>query len=139
MVNYTFSSIKMKQEEKYLKWRLSEKPTAENLQKLVEVGILTKEEAKEIVLEAIDKKEVNSEVSALKEEMILLRKLVLELSEKVDSQAALRIIKEYVPINIQPVPYKYPHYWGDPYTVWCNAQSEGGSYDANQIQQLNSR
>lgn len=98
---------------KILKWKLSEKPTSENVRGLVKDGIITLEEARKIIL---DFGEVSSsDIEAIKDEIALLRKLVLELSS--NSNRPYEIIK----IIEREVPYYKPYY--NPYTVWCSAAS----------------
>lgn len=105
-------------EEKTLKWKLSEKPTAENLRSLVEIGIMTKEEAKKIVL---DESSISqSDIEEIKAEMSLLRKMILELSEKSGKSIEIvRIIEREIPV------YK-DYYWHRPWwrdnIVWCSNQ-----------------
>jgi hypothetical protein len=63
-------------------WRLSERPTADDLATLVEAKILTNEEAKDIVLR--DEKDIpTDQLKEIKDELKLLREIVLSrISEK---------------------------------------------------------
>lgn len=102
---------KGEKEEKILKWRLSEKPTVESLTKLVENNILTKEEARQILL---DETEYNSkDFDDVLKEIELLRSLVLESLNK-QPQTVIKII-ESSPIVIRD--YQRPYQ--NPYITWC--------------------
>ena len=112
----------MKKEEKILKWRLSEKPTASALEDLVKSQIITKEEARQIIL---DETEYNSkDFDDVLEEIKLLRKLVLELAEK-SPQTIIKII-ESSPIIIRE-PYRNP--WTQPYIAWCSNTANTMGYN----------
>lgn len=108
-------------EEKVLKWRLSEKPSSENLLKLVEGGLITKEEAKKIILdEAVFSQ---SDIESLKDEISLLRKMFLELAEKSERKTEIiKIIEKEIPVYVEKYPY-YPNYPRSPWwysnVVWC--------------------
>jgi hypothetical protein len=99
---------KEEQESKTLKWRLSERPSPDNILKLVEGGIITKEEAKGIILDEVSVSE--SEVSSVKEELALLRKLIL------DSTTPNNVLIKIIEKSVEPY-----HTWGWtlPYTAWC--------------------
>ena len=62
-----------------LKWRLSEKPTPQSVVDLVNTGIITKEEAKEILFN--QETEESRDQESLKAEIKFLRELVEKLSE----------------------------------------------------------
>jgi len=94
-------------EDKTLKWRLSEKPTVENLTKLVYGGIITKDEARKIVLD--ESTVTQSDIESIKAEIELLRKLVLESNK---NQAFIKIIEKEIPIYVErhkPYPWIYPY------------------------------
>ena len=117
-----------KNDEKILKWRLSEKPTAASLQDLVKSQIITKEEARQILL---DETEFNSkDFDDVLEEMKLLRKLVLEVAER-QPQTIIKII-ESNPVYIRDYP-RYP--WIQPYVTWCanTAQTHNYSLSSNML------
>jgi hypothetical protein len=90
-------------------WRLKEIPTSENLREFVKDGILSKDEAREILF-------TNEEISdrdteSLKSEIKFLRELVEKLS-----QGRNQIVDT---IRIIEKPYKiYP--WYGYYTTWSN-------------------
>lgn len=113
-------------EEKVLKWRLSEKPTVENLKSLVDSQIITKEEAKKIVL---DESVVSqADIEEIKAEIKLLRKIVLEGNSRTE---IIRIIEKEIPT--------WKPYWGwnQVYTTYCSndltfgAGSTGGTNTIN--------
>ena len=89
-----------------LVWRLKEMPTSENLRELVKDGILSKEEAREILFsleteEDRDKKSLESEIK-------FLRELVEKLAKRSEIITTIREVE---------TPYrKYP--WYNPYVIW---------------------
>lgn len=110
----------MTKEEKILKWRLAEKPTAQTLQDLVKSQIITKEEARQILL---DETQFNSkDFDDVLEEIKLLRKLVLEISER----QPMNIIKiiESSPI----IKYYDKNPWLQPYITWSCNQAQTSNY-----------
>lgn len=122
----------MKHDEKILKWRLSEKPTATSLQDLVKSEIITKDEARQILLDEV---EYNSkDFSDVLDEIKLLRKLVLEISEK-SPQQIIKII-ESNPIYIRDI-QRYP--WVNPYITWAvnTAQNSNFSLSNNMMDAAN--
>lgn len=99
----------MKKEEKILKWRLSEKPTVQNLQDLVKSQIITKEEARQILLD--EGEYTSKDIQEIKDEIALLRKLVLETSNQI------QIIK----VIEREAPYWKPFFtWTQPYSTFCS-------------------
>lgn len=117
----------MKKDEKILKWRLSEKPTASSLQDLVKSQIITKEEARQILL---DETEYNSkDFDDIMEEMKLLRKLVMELAEK-QPQTIIKII-ESNPVIIR----EYPQPWIKPYVTWCYNEAQNKQFSLSSVMQ----
>ena len=91
---------------KKIVWRLKEQPTSEMLRELVKDGILTKEEAREILFNLEEQTERDNE--SLKQEIKFLRELVEKLA---DSQKVVKIIREI------EKPY-YPYRWWKPYECW---------------------
>jgi hypothetical protein len=65
---------------KNLKWRLKTPPTAEAVRDLVDAGVLSKDEAREILFTTED--ETVEDTTALKSEINFLRELVEKLSSK---------------------------------------------------------
>jgi len=118
--------MKKKEEEKILKWRLAEKPTAQALQDLVKSQIITKEEARQILLE--EGEYTSKDLQEIKDELSLLRKLVLETS---NSTHIIRIIEREVPT--------WKPYWGwtNTYMNYCSnnvltsATTTGGNTISN--------
>lgn len=92
-----------------LKWRLKDAPTASGIADLVEKNVISKEEAKEIVIssETVEDRDIES----LKSENEWLRKLVEKLSQN-NNTRIVEVIKEIE----TPVYPKYP--WYDPYQRW---------------------
>ena len=89
-------------------WRLKEQPTASNLQELVKNGILTKEEAREILFSSETVEERGGD--SFKAEIRFLRELVEKLAQS--RSQVVEVIRE-----IQ-VPYKRWD-WNFPYQLWC--------------------
>lgn len=89
-------------------WRLSEKPSPENLRGLVADGILTKEEAKEFLFN--EETEQERDVESFKSEIKFLRELVEKLSK--NSPQIIETIR-----YIEKPYYRYP-WWGY-YATWC--------------------
>ena len=88
-------------------WRLKEQPTVENLRELVKNGILSKDEAREILFsseteEARDKKSLEGEIK-------FLRELVEKLAKRSDIITTIREIE---------VPYRRWD-WHRSYSTWC--------------------
>lgn len=90
-----------------LVWRLKEQPTTDALKELVVAGLLTKDEARQILFsseseEERDKKSLEMEIKFLK-----------ELVEKLSSRSQIvEVIKEI------KVPY-YTYTWAQPYFNWA--------------------
>lgn len=98
-----------------LKWRFGKLPTSEEVIKLLEKELITKEEAREILF----KEEVHEErdVTSYKEEIKFLRELVDKLSS--DRTKVIETIK-----YLQP---SYTGTWIGPYASWGVLTSNGGS------------
>jgi len=110
----------------FLKWKLKDKPTVEDVTTLMNVGILTKDEARKIILEQTEDVR-QSDIEAIKDEIKLLRKIVLENSRNNPIQIVEIIRKE-----IQEVPYR----WTMPYSTYCsitdsNMYNSGGGGGAD--------
>jgi hypothetical protein len=102
-----------------LVWRLKEQPTAESLQKLVSSGILSKEEAKEVLFN--QETEEDRDKKSLESEIKFLRDLVEKLSQGNNSRI-VEVIREV------ERPYKvYP--WVQYYNGWCDSVTTTGTYD----------
>ena len=94
-----------------LKWRLVKLPTSEEVTKLVNDKIITKEEAREILFS----EEIESEKSVedLKQEIKFLKELVEKLGNQTQIIETIRYIEK---------PY-YNWNWYQPYQVWCGGNS----------------
>ena len=89
-------------------WRLKEQPTAKSIQDLVSSGILTKEEARQMLFSS--QTEEDRDKKSLESEIKFLRELVEKLSQRSQIVSTIKEIE---------VPYKqYP--WFEPYTTWYN-------------------
>ena len=96
-------------------WRLKEQPTSEMLQGLVSSGILTKDEAREILFNL--EEQTDRDLESLKSEIKFLRELVEKLA---NTQKVVEIIRE-----IENPYRRYP--WYSPYYTWTNAYGSGTS------------
>lgn len=90
-------------------WRLKETPTSEHLRELVKDGILSKDEAREILFSEVEPSERS--VESLKEEIKFLRDLVMKLSHS-NNTTIIETIRE-----VQK-PYIRWEWW-HPYQYWC--------------------
>lgn len=98
-------------------WRLKEQPSSESLRELVKDGLLTKDEAREILFTSESHKERDED--SLKAEIKFLRELVDKLS-----QGNARAIVETIRYIEKPIYVERP--WYKPYEVWCtNTQNLG--------------
>lgn len=106
-------------------WKLSSKPTAEDLKTLVEASILTKEEAKDIVLREEEEftTDHKDQIKEIKEELKFLRDMVLQLSKR-SPEVVYKEIYKY--IDKWPNPYPRP-YWQNDWIYLCSntAQAKG--------------
>ena len=95
--------------KKRIVWRLKEQPSAEMLRELVKDGILSKDEAREILFnsETVEERDTKS----LEEEIKFLRKLVEELSRS-NRTTIIETIKE-----VEKPWRKWDFY--KPYETWC--------------------
>lgn len=94
-------------------WRLKELPTPETLSKLVTDGILSKDEAREVLFSS--ETQEDRDVKSLESEIKFLRELVEKLSKSgIETATIIRGIQ--VPIYKQ-----YP--WYKPYEIWCGNNS----------------
>ena len=90
-------------------WRLANRPTSEDVVKLLNSGIITKDEAKEILFNV--EEEAERDKKSLESEIKFLRELV----EKLSKGSPTQIIET---IRYVEKPYiQYP--WYQPYVVWC--------------------
>jgi asparagine synthetase B (glutamine-hydrolysing) len=97
-------------------WRLANRPTSEEIVELLTAGILTKEEAREILFNLETEEDRDSK--SLQTEIEFLRKLVEKLST--NKQVIVETIREvHKPYYQQP--------WYQPYTTWCTATADSGN------------
>ncbi len=102
---------------KELKWRLSKLPTPDEVTKLVNDKIITKEEARDILFNEEDKTE--RDVESLQAEIKFLRELVEKLAEH--KQATLyKYVEQVIPVYRQ-------YGWSNPYTIYCTAGTTSSS------------
>jgi len=94
---------------KQLKWRLGKLPTPDEVLKLVNDKLITKEEARDILFN--EEVETERDKESLEAEIKFLRDLVEKLSQ--NRTNTIEIIKQV------EVPY-YQYHWYKPYEVWCS-------------------
>jgi hypothetical protein len=96
---------------KRIVWRLPSRPTSEEVRGLLKDGILSKDEAREILFNLEDSEERDKK--SLEAEIKFLRELVTNLSSR---QTIVETIREV------HKPYQnYP--WYQPYQTWCSSGS----------------
>jgi len=100
---------------KKLIWRLSSLPTPTELTLLVEKELITREEAREILINEKDVTEPKSE--ELKSEIEFLRKLIENLMKTAGKTNQTTTVIEY----IQSCPSVRP--WYQPYVTWCSSNN----------------
>ena len=93
-------------------WRLKEQPSTESLRELVKDGILTKDEAREILFREEEKTDRDTE--SLQSEIKFLRELVQKLAQRSDIVTTIKEIQ---------APY-YRRDWYHPYITWCEMDTE---------------
>ena len=94
-----------------LKWRLSKLPTSDEVIRLLNEKLITKEEAKDILFST--EKEEERDESSLKSEIKFLREIIEKLSNN-QSTRIVEVIKE-----VHKPYYRYD--WYQPYVYYCNA------------------
>ena len=94
-------------------WRLKEQPSSESLRELVKDGVLTKEEAREILFSSETEEDRDKE--SLKSEIKFLRELVEKLSAS--KTTIIETIRE-----VEKPWRNYP--WHNPYMVWCSGTAD---------------
>jgi hypothetical protein len=104
-----------------LVWRLSKLPEPSELAKLVELKIITQEEAKSIILK--EETDDDRDRKSLESEIKFLREMVEKLS-----QERSRVVEVIKTIEVEvPVYKKYP--WYEPYRIWMYS----GTTDSNKL------
>lgn len=92
-----------------LKWRLSKLPTSEEVSKLVNDKIITKEEAREILFTEETQEKI--EEDNLKSEIKFLREIIEKLSNRSQIIETIKTIQ---------IPYIQTPWYGN-YQVWCTS------------------
>lgn len=112
-----------KEEKVQLKWRLSKLPSVEEIQGLVKDGILTKEEAREILFSVETKEDREQvELADIKKELELLREIVKRNT-----------------VITQPVYIEHQRPWTQPYIYWMSSTSGSSTATPFRITSANSR
>lgn len=105
-----------------IKWRLANRPTPNELTDLVTSGILTKDEAREILIS--HETDEDRDKASLQDEIKFLRQLVQRLSEgKSQIVETIRYIEK---------PY-YTKPWYQPYVYYCSSGSTGTTATAGYL------
>jgi len=105
-----------------LKWRLGKLPTPDEVLKLVNDKLITKEEARDILFKEEVADETARDKESLKDEIKFLRELVEKLSS--NKSQIVEIIKEV------EKPY-YQYKWLQPYVHWCSGMGCGNFLVSN--------
>ena len=92
---------------KKIVWRLKESPSTDKLSQLVKDGILTKDEAREILFSSEEQTE--RDVKSLEAEIKFLRELVDKLAKRSEIMREIEVIR--------PIYIREP--WIKPYITWC--------------------
>lgn len=100
-------------------WRLSTQPTVDEITTLLDKGVITKQEAKEILFR--NEEEIKTDqLKEIKEDIKFLRDMVLQLSKK-SPEIVYKDIYRY----IEKHPYTYP-YWKKWYTLCSDTAKNVG-------------
>lgn len=102
-----------KEEKRNLSWKLGEFPTASELADLVEIGVISKEEAREMMFGSAENDK--EKIQALEEQVEFLRDLVETLSKN----KTQTIIRDWT--YDRPVRWYHTPYWRDTVTFMNNA------------------
>jgi hypothetical protein len=100
-----------------LKWRLGKLPTSDEVLKLVNDKIISKEEAREILFN--EEVQTERDKKSLEDEIKFLKEIIEKLSNN-NTTKIVEIIKEV------KVPY-YQWNWYKPYEVWCGGALTSGT------------
>lgn len=103
------------------KWRLSALPTPQEIADLVASDILTKEEAREILIS--QETEEDRDKKSLQAEIKFLRELVQKLSDNRKPE----IIRQ---IEVIEKPY-FKNPWFEPYRFYCGIESSSNGIDTS--------
>lgn len=96
-------------------WRLSTQPTVDEITTLLDKGVITKQEAKEILFR--NEEEIKTDqLKEIKEEIKFLRDIVLQLSKK-----SPEIVYKHIYDHIERKPYY--SYWNEWYTL-CSSTAK---------------
>lgn len=116
----------MSTKTKKIVWRLGKLPSPDEVALLLDKGVLTKDEAREILF-SLDTVEERDEKS-LKDEIKFLRELVSKLS----NNSRTEIVKQIEYIH---VPYR-KYDWYAPYQIYCTAGATPTAYTSSNSQLL---
>jgi len=103
---------------KKIVWRLKESPSTDKLSQLVKDGILTKDEAREILFSSEEITE--RDIKSYQEEIKFLRELVEKLS-----QSKSQIVKVIEQVNVPYIQYR----WYPPYEHWTYSPISGSTLE----------
>lgn len=104
--------------KKELRWRFKNLPTVSEVQQLIDVKVITAEEARELLFNEGDKAEASDREKDLQRQIEFLEDLVKELSTH-------RNTVQNWPVYIT----KYVEKWPNPYpTIWYRSGTSGNTY-----------
>jgi hypothetical protein len=98
-------------------WRLKDQPKTSDVLELLHAGLVTKEEAKDIIF--TQQTEEDRDKKSLQSEIKFLRELVEKLSDRSKTVEIVREIQK---------PY-YQWAWYKPYEVWCGTNTLTAGYN----------
>lgn len=101
-----------------LKWRLGKLPTSDEVIKLLNEKIITKEEAKEILFNV--ETESQRDIESYKQEVKFLKEVIEKLADK---NSIVQVVKEYIPQYITQPFYQPYYYWTYPTTTWTTTSA----------------
>jgi hypothetical protein len=84
----------IKKNEPKLIWRLSERPTVDNISKLVEQGIINQAQARKLLFEETTNSQIKT-MEDVQKELVLLRRLVSEIAQKEGGYQGLSFFHPY--------------------------------------------
>jgi hypothetical protein len=112
--------------KKKLIWRLSNLPTVEDLKTAVEAGLLTKEDAKDMLVRS-EEEVPTDQLKEVKDELKLLRDLVMKIAaEPKFAPITYPIIFE----RIKEVPSYPTRPWTSPWIHYCSSTGDMGKSNA---------
>ena len=115
--------VEQKQETKLI-WKMKDLPTADSVGKLVDVGVITANEARSILFKEVTKD--SDEVEALKEMVKSLQEMVTDLLSRQNNVTLVPYTK-IVEVPSRSTPY-WNKYWTCSDAITCSTSANGSGY-----------